>query len=138
MQVVIDGLNWISGLGPMCMMPIIMFVIGVCLRQKMGVLLRSCLMTGVGFAGVNMTINFFIAQVAPAVQMMVQRWGLHTDIMDVGWPARAAATWSFPMAAVIVFLVLAVNVIMLAVKATNCVMVDFWSYNHFIFTAALV
>ena len=45
MQVVIDGLNWISGLGPMCMMPIIMFVIGVCLRQKMGVLLRSCLMT---------------------------------------------------------------------------------------------
>lgn len=84
MQVVIDGLNWISGLGPMCMMPIIMFVIGVCLRQKMGVLLRSCLMTGVGFAGVNMTINFFIAQVAPAVQMMVQRWGLHTDIMDVG------------------------------------------------------
>ena len=28
MQVVIDGLNWISGLGPMCMMPIIMFVIG--------------------------------------------------------------------------------------------------------------
>ena len=71
MQVVIDGLNWISGLGPMCMMPIIMFVIGVCLRQKMGVLLRSCLMTGVGFAGVNMTINFFIAQVAPAVQMIV-------------------------------------------------------------------
>ena len=138
MKVVIDGLNWISGLGPMCMMPIIMFVIGVCLRQKMNILLRSCLMTGVGFAGVNMTINFFIAQVAPAVQMMVQRWGLHTDIMDVGWPARAAATWSFPMAAVIVFLVLAVNVIMLAVKATNCVMVDFWSYNHFIFTAALV
>ena len=40
MQVVIDALNWICGLGPMCMMPIIMFVIGICLRVKIGTLLK--------------------------------------------------------------------------------------------------
>ncbi|MBF4695779.1 PTS galactitol transporter subunit IIC [Fusibacter ferrireducens] len=137
MQSVINGLNWIAGLGPMVMMPIIMFVIGVALRQKIGSLFRSCILTGVGFAGVNLTINFFIAKVSPSVLAMVQTWGLKTDIMDVGWPARAAATWAFPMAAIVVFVVLGVNIIMLALKLTNCVMVDFWSYNHFIFGAAL-
>lgn len=87
MQVVIDALNWICGLGPMCMMPIIMFVIGICLRVKIGTLLKCCITTGVGFCGVNLVINTFVAQVGPSVQNMVARFGLHTDIMDVGWPA---------------------------------------------------
>ena len=137
MQVVIDALNWICGLGPMCMMPIIMFVIGICLRVKIGTLLKCCITTGVGFCGVNLVINTFVAQVGPSVQNMVARFGLHTDIMDVGWPARAAATWAYPLAAVVVFVVLGINILMLVLKATNCVMVDFWSYNHFIFCAAI-
>lgn len=53
------------------------------------------------------------------------------------WPARAAATWAYPLAAVVVFVVLGINILMLVLKATNCVMVDFWSYNHFIFCAAI-
>ena len=137
MQVVIDALNWISGLGPMCMMPIIMFIIGICLRVKIGTLLKCCITTGVGFCGVNLVINTFLAQVGPSVQAMVANFGLHTDIMDVGWPARAAATWAYPLAAVVVFVVLGLNLVMLALKLTNCVMVDFWSYNHFIFCAAI-
>lgn len=69
---------------------------------------------------------------------MVKNWGIQTSIMDVGWPARAAATWAFPLAAVVVFVILALNIIMIVTKTTNTVMVDFWSYNHYIFTAALV
>ena len=78
MQVVIDALNWISGLGPMCMMPIIMFIIGICLRVKIGTLLKCCITTGVGFCGVNLVINTFLAQVGPSVQAMVANFGLHT------------------------------------------------------------
>ncbi len=137
MNVVVNGLNWIAGLGPMCMMPIIMFVIGICLRVKLSTLLKCSITTGVGFCGVNLVINAFIAEVGPSVQAMVERFGLHTDIMDVGWPARAAATWAYPMAAVMVFVVLGLNILMLVLKLTNCVMVDFWSYNHFIFCAAI-
>lgn len=137
LQVVIDALNWICGLGPMCMMPIIMFVIGICLRVQISKLIKCCITTGVGFCGVNLVINAFIAQVGPSVQNMVKAFGLHTDIMDVGWPARAAATWAYPMAAVVIFVVLGLNILMLVLKLTNCVMVDFWSYNHFIFCAAI-
>ncbi|MDK2806084.1 MAG: galactitol system component [Thermoanaerobacterium sp.] len=138
MKAVLDALNYIAGLGPMVMMPIIMMVIGLVLRQKLSVLIRSSLLVGIGFAGVNTAVNFFISSVGPSVQKMVTVWGLHTDYMDPGWPARAAATWAFPMAAIVVLVVLAINIIMLTLKWTKCVMVDFWSYNHFVFTAALV
>ena len=138
MEMVIKGLQFIASLGPMVMMPIIIFIIGLIFRLKISTLFRSSILVGVGFAGVNMTVGFFISGVSGPIQKMVNFWGLRTDIMDVGWPARAAATWSFPMAAVVILAVLGVNVLMLVIKKTKCVMVDFWSYNHFIFTAALV
>ncbi|MFT9266268.1 PTS galactitol transporter subunit IIC [Oenococcus sp.] len=138
MQIVVDALNWISQLGPMVMMPLIIFVLGLIFRVKMNVLIKSALTTGVGFAGVTIVINWFVAQVGPSVHSMVAHWGIQTSIMDVGWPARAAATWAFPLAAVVVFVVLGVNALMLVTKLTNTVMVDFWSYNHYIFTGALV
>lgn len=138
MNWVVDTLNWISGLGPMVMMPIIIFILGLIFRVKIGTLIKSSLTIGVGFAGVNIVINWFVQQVGPSVHAMVKNWGIQTSIMDVGWPARAAATWAFPLAAVVVFIVLALNIIMIVTKTTNTVMVDFWSYNHYIFTGALV
>jgi PTS system galactitol-specific IIC component len=138
MNDILEALNYIASLGPMVMMPIIIFVIGLIFRVKLNTLIRSALLVGIGFAGVNITVNFFISNVGPAIQKMVSVWGLRTDIMDVGWPARAAATWAFPMAAVVVLVVLVVNILMLSLRWTKCVMVDFWSYNHFIFSAALV
>lgn len=138
MGTVVDGLNWIAQLGPMVMMPIIILILGLVFRVKANVLVKSALTIGVGFAGVNIVINWFVAQVGPSVQAMVSNWGIQTSIMDVGWPARAAATWAFPLAAVMIFIVLGVNILMLLLKQTNTVMVDFWSYNHYIFVAALV
>lgn len=138
MEVVVQLLQAFASLGAMCMMPIIIMILGIIFRVKMNVLLKSALMVGIGFAGVNIVINWFISQVSPSVTQMVANWGIQTSIMDVGWPARAAATWANPLAAVIVFVVLGVNVLMLVTKQTRTVMVDFWSYNHFIFTGALV
>lgn len=138
MQIVIDTLNYIAGLGPAIMMPIIILIIGLIFRVKFQTLIKSALTTGVGFLGVNLIINQFVSVVGPLAQQMVVRFHLTTDIIDVGWPARAAATWSFNLAAIVVFVVLGVNILMLVLKWTRCVMVDFWSYNHFIVSAGLV
>ena len=113
MQNVIEALNYIAGLGPAIMMPIIIIIIGLIFRVKFQVLVKSALTTGVGFLGVNLIINQFVSVVGPLAQQMVSRFGLTTDIIDVGWPARAAATWSFNLAAIVVFVVLAINVVML-------------------------
>ena len=138
MKVVVDALNWIAQLGSMVMMPLIILVLGLIFRIKLNILIKSALTIGVGFAGVNIVINWFVSQVGSSVSAMVKHWGIQTSILDVGWPARAAATWAFPLAAVMVFIVLGINVLLLVIKKTNTVMVDFWSYNHYIFVAALV
>lgn len=100
MEIVVQLLQAFASLGAMCMMPIIILVLGLIFRVKMNVLLKSALMVGIGFAGVNIVINWFVSQVSPSVTQMVANWGIQTSIMDVGWPARAAATWANPLAAV--------------------------------------
>ena len=138
MEIVVQALQAFASLGAMCMMPCIILILGLIFRIKMSTVIKSALLVGIGFAGVNVIINWFVGQVSPSVTQMVANWGIQTSIMDVGWPARAAATWANPLAAIIVFVVLGINVLMLVTKLTNTVMVDFWSYNHFIFTGALV
>lgn len=138
MEFVVQGLQTIASMGPMCMMPLIILVLGLIFRIRFKTLVKSALMVGIGFAGVNIIINWFVSQVSPSVTAMVSNWGIQTSIMDVGWPARAAATWANPLAPIIVFVVLGINVLLLVTKKTRTVMVDFWSYNHFIFTGALV
>lgn len=96
MEIVVQLLQAFASLGAMCMMPIIILVLGLIFRVKMNVLLKSALMVGIGFAGVNIVINWFVSQVSPSVTQMVANWGIQTSIMDVGWPARAAATWANP------------------------------------------
>lgn len=132
MHYLIDALNYIASLGPTVMMPIVILIIGLIFRLKFSQLIRSAILVGVGFAGVNITVNFFIESVGPAIQDMVSLWNLRTDIMDVGWPARAASTWALPIAAIVILVVLGLNILLLTLKWTRVVMVDFWSYNHFI------
>lgn len=137
MEFLKNALFYISGLGAMVMMPIMILLIGLIMRVKFSTLFRSALLVGVGFAGINIVVGFFVGSVSPAVSKMVEIWGLHTDIIDVGWPARAAATWAFPLAPVVILVVLGVNILALLLKWTRVVMVDFWSYNHFVFAAAI-
>lgn len=56
MEIVVQLLQALASLGAMCMMPIIILVLGLIFRVKMNVLLKSALMVGIGFAGVNIVI----------------------------------------------------------------------------------
>lgn len=110
----------------------------ICLRVQISKLIKCCITTGVGFCGVNLVINAFIAQVGPSVQNMVKAFGLHTDIMDVGWLATCSCNMGVSNGCSCRICSIRIKYFNVsAFKLTNCVMVDFWSYNHFIFCAAI-
>ena len=75
MKVVVDALNWIAQLGPMVMMPLIILVLGLIFRIKLNILIKSALTIGVGFAGVNIVISWFVSQVGSSVSAMVKHCG---------------------------------------------------------------
>ena len=131
-------INFIVGLGPSVMMPIIITILGLIMGAGFGKALRAGLTVGVGFIGLNLVIGMLGGSLGPAVQQMVSNYGLSLTVIDVGWPAAAAIAFASRVGAVIIPIALAVNVVMILTKTTQTVNIDVWNFWHYAFTGALV
>lgn len=139
MQFIIDVFSFIQGLGVSIVMPVVILILGCALGAGFGKSLRAGLTVGVGFIGLNLVINSLLGtSLAPAVQAMVENFGLSLSIIDVGWPAAAAIAMGSTVGLIIIPLGLIVNIVMLLTNTTQTVDVDIWDYWHFAFTGALV
>lgn len=139
MDMILSFFGFIQNLGVSVMMPIIITIIGTALGAGFSKSLKAGLTVGVGFIGLNLVINNVLGtNLGPAVETMVQRFGLSLSIIDVGWPASSAIAMGSTIGLFIIPLGLVVNLIMLATNTTQTVDVDIWNYWHFAFTGALV
>lgn len=139
MQWIINIFSFIQGLGVSVVMPIIIAIIGTILGSGFGKSLRAGLTVGIGFIGLNLVINQVMgANLAPAVQTMVENLGLSLSIIDVGWPASSAIAMGSTVGMIIIPLGLLVNIVMLLTNTTQTVDIDIWNYWHFAFTGSLV
>jgi galactitol PTS system EIIC component len=120
------------------MLPIIVLIIGLAARMRIGDALISSLRLAAGFAGIFIAFTFFVSRIGPAVKAFVALRGLDYPVLDVGWPPLAAITWTWSLAPLCILLVVIVNIAMLALKATSIVYIDVWNYWHFAFMGALL
>lgn len=131
-------LDYIVDLGPAVMMPVIFLVFGLAVGLKFSRALKSGLMVGIGFIGLNITIQLLTENLGPAATRMVENSGLNLTVIDVGWPAASAIAFGSAVGVLIIPVGLAVNILMLLTKTTKTVNVDIWNYWHFAFTGSLV
>jgi PTS system galactitol-specific IIC component len=133
-----DAVQYVLGLGPPVMMPIIVTLLGLFLGQGFAKSFRAGLTVGVGFIAVGLVINLLIEVVGPNAMAFASVLGRKLDILDVGWPMGAAVSFASPIAAALIPAVLLLNVVLVVLRFTRTVDVDLWNYWHFIYTGALV
>jgi PTS system galactitol-specific IIC component len=128
----------ISGLGVTVLLPIILFVLGLFFRIDVKRLFRSAVLIGVGFIGINLILGYFLNNLAPAAQKMVEFTGVNLPILDVGWPAAAAIAFAGKIGLFVIPITVLVNFLMYVLHLTDTIDVDVWNYWHFAFTGGLV
>lgn len=131
-------LDYIVNLGASVMMPIIFTIFALLLRVKIGKAIKSGLLVGVGFIGLNIVIALLTDNLGPAAEQMVKNFGLNLHVLDVGWPAAAAIAFGSKVGALIIPVCLVVNIVMLLTRTTQTVNIDIWNYWHFAFTGSIV
>ena len=134
-----DILQYVLNLGPSIVLPLIIFILCMVFRMKIGRAVRASLTIGVGFIAINLVIGLMATTLGTATSAMVENTGLDLPIVDVGWPVAAAI--SFGTASIVpwIFVLgILVNLGMIAIKWTQTLNVDMWNYWHFIFSAAFV
>lgn len=130
--------SYIIGLGAAVMMPIIFTILGVCIGIKFGKALKSGLLVGVGFVGLSVVTALLTSSLGDPLKKVTEIYGLSLGIFDMGWPAAASVAYNTSVGAFIIPVCLAVNIILILLKATKTVNIDLWNYWHYAFIGAVV
>lgn len=138
MDILLAAIQYFVDLGAAVMLPIVIFVVALCLGQSFGKALKSGISIGIGFIGIGLVIGLMLNNLAPAAKAMSANFGISMSIIDMGWPGSSPMTWASDIALVAIPIAIAVNLLMLALKLTRVVNIDIWNIWHFAFTGALV
>ena len=130
--------SYIIGLGAAVMMPILFTILGVCIGIKFGKALKSGLLVGVGFVGLSVITALLTSSLGGPLKTMTEIYNLELGIFDMGWPAAASVAYNTTVGAFIIPVCLAINVVLLLVKATKTINIDLWNYWHYAFIGAVV
>lgn len=132
------GFKAVLNAGAVVILPIIITILGVIFGLKLSKAFKSGVTIAIGFAGINLVVGLMKDNLGPAAKAMSQNFGFAMDITDVGWGAIASVTWASPIIPFLVFEILAINIIMLMIKATDTMDVDIWNYHHMAIVGILV
>ena len=120
------------------MMPIIFTVLGICIGVKPAKAIKSGLLVGIGFIGLSIVTALLTTALGPALNNVVDLYGLQLGVFDMGWPAAASIAYNTSVGAFIIPVCLGVNLVMLVTRTTRTVNIDLWNYWHFAFIGAIV
>lgn len=138
MNIILDLVQYFVDLGAAVMLPIVIFVVAICLGQSIGKAVKSGISIGIGFIGIGLVISLMLNNLAPAAQAMSANFGISMNLIDIGWPGSSPMAWASNIALVAIPVAIIVNLVMLALKLTRVVNIDIWNIWHFTFTGAIV
>ncbi|WEV70907.1 PTS galactitol transporter subunit IIC [Lactobacillus sp. ESL0785] len=126
----------IINIGATALLPIIIFILGLIFRMKIGEAIKSGLTVGIGFMGLSLVVNLLTSSLKPAVDYY-SKLGSGYTITDIGWPAIGAASWVAPFAGLAILLGILINIVLVRTGLTKTMNVDIWNYMHFLIPGAL-
>lgn len=130
--------SYLTDLGASVVLPVLIAIFAMVLGQKAGRAVRSGLLIGIGFVGINLVIGLLGTSVTPVATALAQRFNLDLSVVDLGWPSSAAIAFGSSVGAVIIPVCLALNVVLLVTGLTRTFDIDLWNYWHFALSGALV
>lgn len=138
MELLNQGVNFILSFKSYVMLPMLMLILSLVIGMKFFKALKHSITLGIGFIGIFIVFDYFVAKIGPVLEQIIKRTGLQRNVLDVGWPPMAAIAWGFKLAPLLIVIIMLINLIMLVFKLTKTINIDIWNYWHFIFTGQLV
>lgn len=126
---------FLGSVGAAVFVPVIMIVMGIVVGMKVKDAISSGITLGVAFTGMSMLISFMSGIIQPVGEAMLNRTGIDLPVIDGGWTTMSAIAWSWPYAVLMFPLMIAINIVMLALNKTDTFNADLWNVWGKIFTA---
>nr|MBC7244521.1 PTS galactitol transporter subunit IIC [Chloroflexota bacterium] len=129
MGAISSAINWFIGLGPIVIVTVMMFLVGLVFRVSWGKALVGGLLVGVGLQGLFLVVNMIVENLEPAMAALAARFGWSSTIVDVGW-GTAGLAFGWPGLAAVYVGILAVNLVLVALRVQKTLWTDIWGMWH--------
>lgn len=133
-----DAMHWFINLGSTVFIPIIIIVLGLVVRLKPSKAIIAGFTVGIGSIGVGLVTGMLADSLQPAIQAMVQRYGLSLSIMDVGCGISGPVAFSTALGAIIIPIAFGINILLVWAGMTKTLNVDVWNLWQPVFIGLLV
>lgn len=117
-------------LGGPAMMFIVLTLLAVIMRVKLSKALEGGIKLAIALTGMSGIIGILTGAFTPALQSFVKSTGIELSVTDVGWAPLATITWGSVYTLYFLFILVVINIIMLALKKTDTLDVDIFDVWH--------
>ena len=93
---------------------------------------------GIGLFGLDLALTIVTNYLGPVATGLVDAANLNLDVIDVGWTALSGIAYGTEIGAFIIPLMLAFNLILLAIGSTKTMDIDIWNFWHYALTGSLI
>lgn len=128
----------ISGLGKYLMVPLMVALIGIAFKCNINKAIKGGITVGIGLFGLDLALSIVSNYLGPVATGLVGKANLNLDVIDVGWTALSGIAYGTEIGAFIIPLMLAFNLILLAIGATKTMDIDIWNFWHYALTGSLI
>lgn len=132
MSIITGFLGGVAALDKVVLVPFVILILALVFGVKLGTAVKSALMMGGGLLGI-LTINaMMVNYMNPVANGLIANTSATNDMLDMGMTAMFGAVVSLPFFIFLYPIGIAVNLILLSVKWTKTIDVDFLTYFSFL------
>ncbi|MBA4549557.1 PTS glucitol transporter subunit IIA [Thermoactinomyces intermedius] len=117
-------------LGAAPMMFILLTLLAVLMRVPAGKAAEGGLKLAIALTGMGIVIDILTSHFSPVLESFVKSTGIELSITDVGWAPLATITWGSAYTLYFLFVLVVVNLVLLALNKTNTLDVDLFNVWH--------
>lgn len=138
MQTIINFANTIFkpliDLGAAPLMLIVLTIISLIVGVKFSKALEGGIRLAISLTAIGAVMNILTSSFSAALQQFVQNTGIELSVTDVGWAPLATITWGSAYTLYFLFVLVIVNIVMLALNKTDTLDVDIFDVWHLAIT----
>ena len=125
-------------IGPVIIIPSILFLIGLVTTRNILKNLLYCFLVFVGMMGMAIMLTLFINFFEPLINTIVAGSNRELIVMDTGWIAAKHVIINSPVTLYTVIAIAALNLLMLILRLTRTINIDLWNWSAALFAASMV
>lgn len=138
MQILYKIMKVLVGIGPVGLIPIILFLAGLIVSRNKLILLRNSVYIFLGLLSFSLILSFYIDFFNPIISTILSISSKKFEVIDTGWMVSQKINLYNPVVIQFAVILICLNILMLFIRLTRTINIDLWNLWIFLFSGILV